>query len=61
MPDGAFILENVETGKRAHFFVEMDMATERIMSRVSHEMRLSVRGKFEQYDKYLEGLRFSEA
>ena len=32
IPDGAFILENIETGKRGLFFVEMDMATMRIAS-----------------------------
>jgi len=30
IPDAAFILENIESKKRALFFLEMDMATERI-------------------------------
>jgi Replication-relaxation len=60
IPDGAFVLENVETEKRALFFVEMDMATERIISKISHDRRMSLHFKFEQYDKYLQSLRFSE-
>ena len=33
IPDAAFVIENVETGKRALFFLEMDMGTERIVSK----------------------------
>src|SRR3954466_168195 len=32
IPDAAFILENVETERRGLFFIEMDMATERILT-----------------------------
>ena len=35
VPDAAFILENRETNKRALFFLEMDMATEGIVSTIS--------------------------
>src|SRR5512132_1168641 len=31
VPDAAFIIENIETNKRALFFLEMDMTTERIV------------------------------
>jgi hypothetical protein len=37
VPDAAFIMENIETGRRALFFVDMDMGSERI---VSHRSRL---------------------
>jgi Replication-relaxation len=30
IPDAAFVLENIESGRRGLFFLEMDMATERI-------------------------------
>ena len=59
MPDGAFVLENVETTKRALFFVEMDMATERIVTKISHDRRLTLRFRMEQYDRYLTGGRFA--
>jgi len=32
IPDAAFVLENVETERRGLFFIEMDMATERILT-----------------------------
>jgi hypothetical protein len=35
IPDAAFILENIESGKRALFFLEMDMGTERIVSQIN--------------------------
>src|SRR3954464_5947749 len=53
IPDGAFILENIETGRRGLYFLEMDMATERIVTQISHDRRMTLRFKFEQYDKYL--------
>jgi hypothetical protein len=60
VPDGAFILENAETGRRALFLVEMDMGTERIAARSSADRRATVRLKFEQYDRYLSGGRFAQ-
>jgi hypothetical protein len=60
IPDAAFVLENVETGRRGLFFLEMDMATERIVTRISHDRRLTLRFKIEQYDRYLTGGRFAE-
>ena len=59
IPDGAFVLENVETTRRALFFVEMDMATERIVTKISHDRRLTLRFRMEQYDRYLTGGRFA--
>lgn len=60
IPDGAFVLENVETGRRALFFIEMDMATERIITKISNDKRMTLRFKFEQYDRYLQSRRFAE-
>ena len=57
VPDAAFILENIETKKRALFFVEMDMATERIVSHVTRDSRVSLHYKISQYDRYLKSLR----
>jgi hypothetical protein len=53
VPDGAFILENQETGRRGLFFLEMDMGTERVTAPKSLDKRATIRGKFEQYDRYL--------
>ena len=60
IPDGAFIIENVENGRRALFLIEMDMGTERIVSSITHDRRASLHFRFEQYDRYLESLRFAE-
>jgi hypothetical protein len=60
VPDAAFILENRETNKRALFFLEMDMATERIVSTGKLETRLSLHYKFEQYDRYLNSMRYAQ-
>jgi hypothetical protein len=60
IPDGAFVMENVETGRRALFFIEMDMATERIVTKISNDTRMTVRFKFEQYDRYLQSRRFAQ-
>jgi Replication-relaxation len=59
VPDAAFILENAETGRRGLFFVEMDMGTERITAPKSADQRATIRGKFEQYDRYLTSGRFA--
>lgn len=60
IPDAAFILENVESGRRGLFFLEMDMATERIVTQISHDRRVTLRFKIEQYDRYLTGGRFAQ-
>src|SRR4051794_37550919 len=59
VPDAAFVLENVETGRRGLFFLEMDMATERIVTQITHDKRITLRYKIEQYDRYLAGGRFA--
>jgi hypothetical protein len=38
----------------------MDMATERIVTRISHDRRLTLRFKIEQYDRYLTSGRFAQ-
>jgi hypothetical protein len=60
VPDAAFILENRETGARALFFLEMDMATERIVSTNLRETHLSLHYKFAQYDRYLTSARYAQ-
>jgi Replication-relaxation len=59
VPDGAFVLENLQTGRRGLFLLEMDMGTERITFRASRDKRATIRGKFEQYDRYLKSGRFA--
>jgi hypothetical protein len=60
VPDGAFILENQKSGRRGLFFIEMDMGTERISAPNSRDKRSTIRGKFEQYDRYLVSGRFAK-
>lgn len=60
VPDAAFIIENIETGKRALFFLEMDMATERIVTQILRDKRITLHHKISQYDRYLESLRYRE-
>jgi hypothetical protein len=60
VPDAAFIMENIETGKRARFFVEMDMGSERIISHHRRDHQITLHYKLAQYDRYLESLRYCE-
>ena len=60
VPDATFILENIETKRRALFFVEMDMATERIVSHITRDSRITLHYKISQYDRYLQSLRYSQ-
>jgi hypothetical protein len=60
VPDGAFVLGSRETGLRALFFVEMDMGTERLTVSGSRDLRATIRGKCEQYDRYLTSGKFAE-
>jgi protein involved in plasmid replication-relaxation len=59
IPDAAFILENTETSRRALFFLEMDMATERIIT-ASPGKQTNLRQKFFQYDRYLKSFRYAK-
>jgi hypothetical protein len=60
IPDAAFVLENVHSGKRGLFFLEMDMATERIVSDITRDKRITLFYKLNQYDRYLQSMRYSE-
>ena len=60
VPDAAFILENVETERRALFFLEMDMGTERIVTKITQDKRLTLHHKLSQYDRYLTGGRYAQ-
>jgi hypothetical protein len=60
VPDAALIMENIETGKRALFFVEMDMGSERIVSHQPRDHRITLHYKLAQYDRYLKSLRYCE-
>lgn len=59
VPDGAFILENYTTGRRALFFIEMDMGTERIATKTSRDTSATIIRKLTQYDAYLTSGRFA--
>jgi Replication-relaxation len=62
VPDGAFVLENLASGRRGLFFVEMDRGTERIaVSRGSRDPRATITGKFLQYDRHLTSGRFAQS
>ncbi len=52
IPDAAFILENTESRRRALFFLEMDMATEPVLSALVRGRGVSLHEKFVQYDRY---------
>lgn len=60
IPDAAFILQNVHTGRRALFFLEMDMATERIITGSIGTNQTTLHRKFSQYDRYLKSSRFGK-
>jgi hypothetical protein len=60
VPDAAFVMENIETKRRGLFFVEMDMATERIVSYITRDSRITLSYKLAQYDRYLHNVRCAE-
>ncbi|HVI80234.1 MAG TPA: replication-relaxation family protein [Candidatus Acidoferrum sp.] len=60
IPDAAFILGNIETKKRRLYFIEMDMGTERIVSLILRDSRITVHHKFLQYDRYLQSKRYAQ-
>ena len=60
VPDGAFIIENLTSNKRALFFLEMDMSTERIISILHRDNRSTLHFKFSQYDRYLQSMRYKK-
>jgi Type IV secretion-system coupling protein DNA-binding domain len=50
----------VQTKKRALFFLEMDMATERIITASPFSKQSSLHRKFSQYDRYLKSFRYAK-
>jgi hypothetical protein len=60
IPDAAFILENNQTSKRALFFLEMDMSTERIKTLQLRNYKVTLHHKFSQYDRYLKSFRYTQ-
>jgi hypothetical protein len=60
IPDAAFILENRTSKRRALFFVEMDMATERITTSFIGNKQTVLHHKFSQYDRYLKSFRYTQ-
>jgi len=60
IPDAAFILENIQSKRRALFFLEVDMATERIISASSLNRQTTLYRKFSQYDRYLKSSRYTQ-
>jgi Replication-relaxation len=59
IPDAAFVLENRESKARALYFLEMDMATERITSAYTSANQTVLHQKFSQYDRYLKSFRYT--
>jgi hypothetical protein len=60
IPDAAYILEKRQTKRRALFFLEMDMATERITSAYIGNKQSVLHRKFSQYDRYLKSFRYTQ-
>src|SRR5215211_5534741 len=60
IPDAACILENTETKRRALFFLEMDMGSERITSSYASANQTVLHQKFSQYDRYLKSFRYTK-
>jgi Replication-relaxation len=60
IPDAAFVLENTTTSRRALFFLEMDMATERIITASAYSTQTTLHRKFFQYDRYLKSFRYAK-
>ena len=59
IPDGVFILKNMQSGRRGLFFVEVDRGSERITAPKSSDPSATITGKFVQYDRYLQSGHFA--
>lgn len=57
VPDAGFILENVESGKRALFLIEVDCGMERLTTKQADALPQSFSFKLNQYDRYLASKR----
>ena len=60
IPDAAFILANTITGRRALFFLETDMGSERIITASIGSKQTTLHRKFSQYDRYLQSFRYQQ-
>lgn len=60
VPDAGFILENVETAKRALFLIEVDCGTERLSTKQPDALAQSFVFKLNQYDRYLASKRVAK-
>lgn len=60
VPDGAFILHSRRTDARILFFIEIDMGTENITSRVATSSNFPLLLKFKKYDHYLANKTYSQ-
>jgi hypothetical protein len=60
-PKGDELVKNIENHKRALFFVEMDMGTERVVSQITRDKRISLFHKLSQYDQQIRRTCFSTA
>jgi Replication-relaxation len=60
VPDAAVVLENCETNRRRLYFLEIDMGSERIVSRSAGDTRSTIKYKFGQYDRYLHSRRYAQ-
>jgi len=60
VPDAGFVLENVGSGRRKLFLLEVDLGTETIVPGGTRVVGQSFREKIEKYDTYLTGGRFRE-
>ena len=60
IPDGAFILRSKTTGAQILYMVEMDMGTERIISRVTKQTTSPLYERMKKYDRYLMSLSYAD-
>jgi hypothetical protein len=60
IPDAGFVLENRESKRRALYFLEMDMGSERITTSFIGTKQTVLHQKFSQYDRYLKSFRYTD-
>jgi len=60
VPDAGFILENIETSKRALFLIEVDCGTEQLTTMNASVVPQTFAHKINQYDRYLASKRASK-
>ena len=60
VPDAAFVVRSSKTEAKMLFFVELDMGTEGIVSRIEANADRSLVNKFEKYEYYLGGQKYAD-